>query len=105
MILSCYDEFFGETSSVDILSVMPNDMHSEIIRTDDFGIDIEKNSTEKSSHQAIEQFFNIEHIEKKDKTFYEQFNQYIDAKNIMEALLDKDSRKSLFPYGFICIYI
>lgn len=98
MYYSCYDEFFGEKSSVDILSVMPNDMHSEIIRFDDFGIDIEKTNIEKSSQRAIEQFFNIEHTEKKGKAFYEQFKQYIDAKNIMEILLDKDSRKSLFPY-------
>ena len=98
MYYNCYDEFFGEKSSVDILSVMPNDMRSEIIRFDDFGIDIEKTHTEKSSQRAIEQFFNIEHTEKKGKAFYEQFKQYIDAKNIMEILLDKDSRKSLFPY-------
>lgn len=98
MYYSCWKEFICDKPSDDILSVLPKNMHSEIIRFDDFGIDIEKTPTEKSSQRAIEQFFNIEHTEKKDATFYEQFKQYIDAKNIMEMLLDKDSRQSLFPY-------
>ena len=100
MYYSCWKEFICDKPSDDILSVLPKDMHSKIIRFDDFGIEIEKAATEKSSQRAIEQFFNIEHTEKKGKAFYEQFKQYIDAKNIMEILLDKDSRKSLFPYEF-----
>ena len=98
MYYSCWKEFICDKPSDDILSVLPKDMHSKIIRFDDFGIEIEKTATEKSSQRAIEQFFNIEHTEKKDATFYEQFKQYLDAKNIMEMLLDRDSRNSLFPY-------
>lgn len=98
MYYSCWKEFICDKPSDDILSVLPKDMHSKIIRFDDFGIEIEKTATEKSSQRAIEQFFNIEHTEKKDATFYEQFKQYLDAKNIMEMLLDRDSRSSLFPY-------
>lgn len=98
MYYSCWKEFIGEQLSDNILSVLPKNMHSKIIRFDDFGIEIEKTATEKSSQRAIEQFFNIEHTEKKDATFYEQFKQYLDAKNIMEMLLDRDSRNSLFPY-------
>lgn len=91
---SCWKEFIFEQSSDDILKVLPKYMHSKVIRFDDFGIDIEK----KSSQRTIEQFFNIENTEKKDATFCEKFKQFIDAKNIMELLLDRNSRKSLFPY-------
>lgn len=98
MYYSCQEEFICDKPSDDILSVLPKNIHSKIIRFDDFGIDIEKTVTEKSSQRAIEQFFNIEHTEKRDATFYEQFKQCLNAKNIIEILLDRDSRNSLFPY-------
>ena len=42
MYYSCWKEFINEKSSDDILSVLPKNMHSKIIRFDDFGIDIER---------------------------------------------------------------
>ena len=71
------NQFSIDESSDKILNMLPNNLRSNILRFDDFGIS-EERDVQAESRKALEMFFN-KNVSEEDPNVFERYKQYVDA--------------------------
>ena len=90
------NQFSIDESSDKILNMLPNNLRSNILRFDDFGIS-EERDVQAESRKALEMFFN-KNVSEEEPNVFERYKQYVDADSLIQCLLDNNKRDALLPY-------